>query len=261
VIALVTGVAGFIGGTLASALRSEGWEVRGIDARAVDQQIVDRGQTGVRSSWSSNFAGHVRNNVASTQRLLEAARVARVRRFVLASSSSVYGNVGGHQRGEESAVSPFSPYGVTKHAAEELCRVYADNFGVHAVVLRYFTVYGPRQRPDMSIHRLIDAALDATPFELYGDGSQSRDFTFVDDTVRATIAASMAAVPPGTIIDVGGGSAVTMSRLIEALAPPILIPSTPRPLGPSALRSHRPFRSTDRPVPDSSACRSGGRRR
>ncbi len=248
--ALVTGAAGFIGTHLVGHLLNDGWDVLGIDARdpgptfphprlrrarvdlvAADPRSLGRlcegidvvfhlaGQPGVRSSWSDGFARCVRDNVDATQRLLEAVRRHPVGRLVFASSSSVYGDTGGARISEDDPAVPHSPYGVTKLAAEMLCRAYAANFGVPAVSVRYFTVYGPGQRPDMSIHRMIRAALTGEPFHLYGDGSHSREFTFVTDAVRATVLAATAPLPGGVVINVSGGVAQSISdtiRLVES---------------------------------------------
>ena len=174
------------------------------------------GQPGVRLSGSDGFSAYVEQNVLVTQRLLEAAKGSpSLQRFVFASSSSVYGNVASFPTTEEQVPSPHSPYGVTKLAAEHLCGLYAANWGVPTVALRYFTVYGPRQRPDMAIHRLIESALTQTPFLLYGDGPAVRDFTYVGDVVAATVAAAHAPVSPGTVANVAGGGSCSMAELIE----------------------------------------------
>lgn len=175
-------------------------------------------QPGVRLSWSDGFATYDECNVLATQRVLEAARSAGVSRVVYASSSSVYGNAGRYPVLETDLPRPHSPYGVTKLAGEHLANLYAHNHGLHTVSLRYFTVYGPRQRPDMATHRLIEAALDQTPFPLYGDGSHVRDFTFVGDVVAANIAAATAACPAGTVVNVCAGGSTVMSDLIDAVA-------------------------------------------
>ena len=255
--AIVTGAAGFIGSALVDALLHDGATVRGIDSfspyyepaikhanlaealanphfalvkadlRSAPLDDLVRGipvvyhqaaQPGVRLSWSEGFAEYDSNNVLATQRLLEACKSAGTSRFVFASSSSIYGNAGRYPTVETDLPAPHSPYGVTKLAAEHLCGLYAANHGLPTVALRYFTVYGPRQRPDMAIHRLIEAALDGTTFPLYGDGSQIRDFTFVDDVVRANRAAAEASVDPGTVVNVCAGGSVKMLELIEAVA-------------------------------------------
>ena len=241
----MTGASGFVGGAVALHLLDAGWHVRGLDVRPQQWQRADArfemirndlltvdlddaldgidtifhlaGQTGVRTSWANEFGRYLRNNVESTHRLLEAARHRPITRFVYASSSSVYGNTSRSVSGEDDATRPHSPYGVTKLAGELLCSSYAANFGVPTVSLRYFTVYGPGQRPDMSIHRMIRAALDQTVFHLFGDGRQSRDFTYVTDIVRATAAAAVADLPAGTVINVASGTPVTLRTLIRCV--------------------------------------------
>ena len=172
----------------------------------------------MRPSWGRRFDRYVRNNVVATQRLLEAAALRPGRRFVYASSSSVYGNAEGLPTAEDALPSPLSPYGVTKLAAEQLCGLYHAEHGVEAVALRYFSVYGPRQRPDMAFRRFCHAALDGTPIRLFGDGRQTRDFTFVADIVAATRAAAVAAAAPGGVYNVGGGARVSLNRTLEVLA-------------------------------------------
>jgi UDP-glucose 4-epimerase len=173
------------------------------------------GQPGVRKSWGQDFATYTSDNVDATQRLLEAAKAVggRLERFVYASSSSVYGDDVAIPMREDARVSPVSPYGVTKLAAEHLCHLYAVNHGLPTVSLRYFTVYGPRQRPDMAFHRFISAALEGTPITLFGDGGQTRDFTFVGDIVAATMAAGDRG-RPGAVYNIGGGSRVSMTEII-----------------------------------------------
>lgn len=254
--ALVTGAAGFIGSHLAERLGMEGHTVRAVDgvtpyydssqkranlndvaatpgceviaadlrtcdlARMLDGiEVVfhQAGQPGVRASWTTEFSSYVEHNVVATQRLLEASRQARLDRFVFASSSSVYGNAPSYPTAEGDLPAPHSPYGVTKLAAEHLCGVYARNWGVPTVSLRYFTVYGPRQRPDMAIHRLVESALKGQPFPLYGDGEHVRDFTYIEDVVRANLLAASVGVPAGTVINVASGSAVTLLEAVEAV--------------------------------------------
>jgi UDP-glucose 4-epimerase len=255
---LVTGVAGFIGSTLAERLLQSGHTVVGVDAvtdyyarelkrrnlgellgrpgfsfheenlltadlaarlRGIDIVFHLAAQPGVRKSWGGTFATYLDNNVAATQRLLEAVRSAAVSRFVFASSSSVYGTATDLPVRETTLPQPISPYGVTKLAAEHLCGVYAKAFGVPAVSLRYFTVYGPRQRPDMAFNRFVRAILSGGDIELYGDGEQTRDFTFVSDAVAATVAAAGADLDAGgdRVYNVGGGSRVTVNHVIGLL--------------------------------------------
>lgn len=173
------------------------------------------GQPGVRASWAEGFAEYDRDNILATQALLESAHRIGVGRVVYASSSSIYGDNADFPFTEGSLPAPRSPYGVTKLAAEHLMGLYASNFGVLTCSLRYFTVYGPRQRPDMATHRLIEAALRGTPFPLNGDGTQERDFTYVDDIVEANVLAASRDVAPGSVFNLGGGSVVTMKTLIK----------------------------------------------
>jgi nucleoside-diphosphate-sugar epimerase len=254
--ALVTGAAGFIGSTLVERLLDDGHVVVGLDCftdyyepavkrrnieaasasnsylmldldlRTADLEPVledvdvvfhQAGQPGVRLSWDRGFETYDSCNVLATQRLLEACCRSGVGRVVYASSSSVYGNATRYPVTEDVLPAPHSPYGVTKLAGEHLCGLYAANYGLSVVSLRYFTVYGPRQRPDMAIHRLIEAALDDRPFPLYGDGSHIRDFTFVDDVVHANVLACAADVPPGTVLNVCGSGCTKMSDLIAAV--------------------------------------------
>ncbi len=174
-------------------------------------------QAGVRKSWGDDFRTYTTHNVDATQRLLEAVKGRPIAKLVYASSSSVYGDVATIPMRESAYVQPVSPYGVTKLAAEHLCHLYFVNYGVPTVSLRYFTVYGPRQRPDMGFHRFIRAALLGQPITLFGDGEQSRDFTFVDDIVAATIAAGDRG-HPGAVYNIGGGSRVTINQVLDMIA-------------------------------------------
>lgn len=256
VIALVTGAAGFVGSTLVDRLLADGHDVRGVDwfteyydplakvanlaesikvkrfslmradlrsadlaelLDAVDVVFHLSAQPGVRRSWEE-FEVYVHDNVLVTHRLLEAARSATsLERFVYASSSSVYGNAATYPTRETDPARPHSPYGVTKLAAEDLCSSYAVNWMVPTVSLRYFTVYGPRQRPDMAFHRMCDAVVTGSTFPLYGDGSARRNFTFVDDVVEATRLAGTVDLEPGTVINVAGTTDATMAEVITLI--------------------------------------------
>ena len=251
---LVTGAAGFIGSNLSERCLDLGWDVVGLDcltdyyprneklanieiARAsdryefleadlleadlvallddVDVVFHQAGQPGVRASWADGFTDYVRWNVQATQRLLEAATNSSLKRFVYASSSSVYGATKTFPTTEQTLPAPRSPYGVTKLAGEHLTSLYAANFGVPTAALRYFTVYGPRQRPDMATHRLLECGFTGGTFELYGSGDAVRDFTYVGDVVEANVLAATSDVEPGTIMNIAGGSSVSMNDLIE----------------------------------------------
>jgi UDP-glucose 4-epimerase len=172
-------------------------------------------QAGVRSSWGSDFHIYTDNNVLGTQLLLEAARAEDIDRFVYASTSSVYGDTDVLPMREDAVCRPFSPYGVSKLAGEHLCRLYWRNFGVPAVAVRFFTVYGPRQRPDMGFHRFIRMVLEERPIPVYGDGSQTRDFTYFSDIVAGLAAAADA--PSGEVFNLGGGSRVSLLQTLDAL--------------------------------------------
>lgn len=252
---LVTGAAGFIGSSLSERLLALGHEVAGIDCltdyyspdvkrrniEAVlqhsrftffEQDLLDAdlpglldgcdvvfhqaAQAGVRASWGRDFEIYTNNNVLATQRLLEAAKGLPIQRFVFASSSSVYGDARNIPVTEDEPVHPLSPYGVTKLAAENLCLLYHKNFGVPAVALRYFTVFGPRQRPDMAFHRFIKAMLRDEPIPVFGSGEQTRDFTFIDDAVNANVLA-MEKGRNGSVYNIGGGSRISLNRAIELL--------------------------------------------
>ena len=176
------------------------------------------GQPGVRGSWGTEFSGYLDHNVLATQRLLEAAIGSRrLRAFVYSSSSSVYGEALSYPTHETDTTSPNSPYGVTKLAAEHLCSLYATNHGVPTRSLRFFTVYGPRQRPDMAFYRFISAAFRGEAVEVYGDGHQVRDFTYVEDIVRAVMLAADANLPGGSVINLSGGSSVSVIDVLRDL--------------------------------------------
>jgi nucleoside-diphosphate-sugar epimerase len=173
---------------------------------------------GVRASFGPGFSGYLHDNVLATQRLLEACVRAGVPRLIFASSSSVYGDAPSYPTNEESRTRPVSPYGVTKLAAEQLCQAYARlrSPAVQVAMLRYFTVYGPRQRPDMAIRRFIEAALAGRPIVLYGDGEQTRDFTYVEDIIRANLLA-MAAPIRAQVINIGGGRRITLNETLDLI--------------------------------------------
>jgi UDP-glucuronate 4-epimerase len=255
--ALVTGCAGFIGSQVAEALLATGHEVIGVDcftdnyprehkqANLIAARDHDRftfaaadlvtadveplvegcdavyhlaAEPGVRSSWGRRFDRYLRNNIRATQRLLEASAAVPERRIVYASSSSIYGDSEALPTPEDATPQPLSPYGVTKLAAEQLCRLYHAEQGVDAVALRFFSVYGPRQRPDMAFRRFCEAAAARAPIEIYGDGRQTRDFTFVGDVVAAVLAAGSAPGVGGEAYNIGGGSRVSLAATLELLA-------------------------------------------
>ncbi|GAB6173411.1 NAD-dependent epimerase/dehydratase family protein [Paradesulfitobacterium aromaticivorans] len=251
---LVTGAAGFIGSSLSEKLLGQGYDVRGIDSytdyygrefkerniafltkfknfKLIEEDILTTdltkltdgvevifhlaAQAGVRSSWGSEFNIYLNNNVLTTQRLLEASRSSKIRKFVYASSSSVYGNAEKLPVTEGASTRPFSPYGVSKLAGEHLCSLYYQNYGIPTVSLRYFTVYGPRQRPDMAFHKFIKAVLSGQSISIFGEGTQTRDFTFISDIVDATFQAMNA--PSGKVYNVGGGNRVSVLDVINLL--------------------------------------------
>ena len=186
-----------------------------------DVQVVFHlaAEPGVRPSWGGRFEQYLRNNVLATQHLLEAvACEARAQRFVYASSSSIYGEAERTPTKEDVTPAPHSPYGVTKLAGEHLCGLYAANHGVDAVSLRFFSVYGPRQRPDMAFRRFCTAVLEDSPIEVFGDGSQTRDFTYVDDVVAAARAAGERDGVAGRAVNIGGGSRTSLAAAIEILS-------------------------------------------
>jgi nucleoside-diphosphate-sugar epimerase len=252
---IVTGAAGFIGSHLCERLLSAGHQVVGIDsfsdyyererkeqnlqvARAHQNFVLEEadlvgadlkrilngatvvfhlaGQPGVRPSWGDQFDRYVHDNIVATQRLLESLRETPVERLVFASSSSVYGDAEMFPTKETALPRPVSPYGMTKLAAEHLTFLYMRNFGIPATALRYFTVYGPRQRPDMAFWRFMEALVDQQEIEVFGDGEQTREFTYVSDAVDGTVKAASADVV-GQIINLGGGSRVTVNRVLDTL--------------------------------------------
>ena len=254
--ALVTGCAGFIGSHLTESLLMDGHAVLGIDcfndnygrrdklanlahaqswdgfdfvpvdlSRGDLDDIVEESdaifhlaaEPGVRASWSQRFETYVRNNVTATQHLLQAATRSPDKRFVYASSSSVYGQAETFPTREDVLPRPHSPYGVTKLAAEHLCSTYHANFGVQSVSLRFFSVYGPRQRPDMAFNAFCRAAVAGEPIVVFGDGLQTRDFTYVGDVVRALRAAHTADAAVGGVYNIGGGSRVALREALEII--------------------------------------------
>jgi nucleoside-diphosphate-sugar epimerase len=200
---------------------------------AVDSVVHLAGRPGVQTSWGGGFGDHLEHNVAVSQRLLEAALDVPLRRVLVASSSSVYGDVPTGSARETDAVRPVSPYGVSKAAVELLTGAYAAR-GVPAVALRYFSVYGRRQRPDMAFSRMIEAARGGPAFPLRGDGSASRDFTHVDDVVEATIRSLDAPLEPGTILNVGSGRPVSLGHVRQLLEDLLGRPLPVIPSGPAA---------------------------
>lgn len=252
---VVTGTAGFIGSHLVDRLLELSHDVVGVDcftdyydrrskeanvAQARDsagfqlieddlcQVDLDRllagadyvfhlaAQAGVRTSWGASFADYVRNNISATQRLLEAAKGAGLKKLVFASSSSVYGDAAKLPATEETLPRPISPYGVTKLAAEHLCSLYARVYGVPVVSLRLFTVYGPRQRPDMAIQRFLSAALKQEAVSVFDDGTQTRDFTFVKDVIDAHVLAAEA-LADELVLNICGGSKVSVNELLALI--------------------------------------------
>lgn len=250
---LITGVAGFIGSHLAEKLLAAGHEVVGVDSfldnyprrfkernlagfignskftfiesdllqldlvaqlRGISYAFHLAGQPGVRSSWGKEFSRYTENNIAATQLLLEAAKNSTLSKFVYASTSSVYGDTEDLPMREDGGTRPVSPYGATKLAAEHLCHLYCKAFGVPTVALRFFTVYGPRQRPDMFFHILMGALLRGEEVPLYDDGEQTRDFTYCGDIVDGIVGAAL--YPgQGEIFNLGGGSEVSLLDAIQ----------------------------------------------
>ncbi len=251
---LVTGAAGFIGSHLSEELVHQGFEVTGVDALRdyyprriklsnihgissnprfkfleLDLAVADlreivkesdfifhlAAQPGVRASWGKTFSSYVTDNIIATQRLLEAAKDSNVKQIVYASSSSIYGDSEQLPTPEDATPRPNSPYGATKLAGESLCRVYGKNFGVPVVILRYFSVYGPRQRPDMAFNRFIGRISRGLKIEVLGSGNQARDFTYVSDIVSGTVGACDA--PVGSVLNVGAGKSVKLRDAIRII--------------------------------------------
>jgi len=246
--ALVTGCAGFIGSHLTERLLGEGFDVVGIDGftpyypreikerniagalrqkqfqfieadilsleefPSVDYIFHEAAQPGVRGSWGDKFEIYTRNNVLGTQKLLEFYKDRKLNKFIYASSSSIYGDAKLPLK-EETTPKPISPYGVTKLAGENLCYLYHKSYGIPAVWLRYFTVYGPRQRPDMAIHKLVAAISADEEVVIYGDGKQTRDFTYVDDVVEANLLAARSQFV-GKVFNIGGGNRLSVNELV-----------------------------------------------
>ncbi len=254
---IVTGVAGFIGSHLVETLLNQGEQAIGIDefndyydpalkrknissfeshpnfklieadiqsldwaALLADVEVVYHlaAQAGVRASWGDGFRAYTERNINATQVMLEAAKDAKhLKRFVYASTSSVYGDAETLPTSESICPLPVSPYGITKLAAERLCQLYCKNFNVPFTALRYFSVYGPRQRPDMAFHKFFKWVLADQPIAIYGDGQQTRDFTFVGDVVAANLAAAKVPEAVGEIFNIGGGSRVGLINVIDTI--------------------------------------------
>lgn len=254
---IVTGVAGFIGSHLAEALINQGEEVIGIDQfnnyydpqlkqnnivnlkqnssftliqadiqdldwqqllKSVDVVYHQAAQAGVRASWGQGFPDYTSRNINATQVILEAAKqVKSLKRIIYASSSSIYGDAVTMPTPETFCPLPVSPYGITKLAGESLCRLYQQNFGVPTTALRYFTVYGPRQRPDMAFHKFFKAAINQESIPIFGDGQQTRDYTYVSDIVAANLAAARNPKAVGEVFNIGGGSRITLIELLKMI--------------------------------------------
>src|SRR3989344_724050 len=252
----VTGVAGFIGSHIAEKLLQNNFKVIGIDSFTpyypkkikknnlkqclknknfsfINKDLIETNllplfqksqhlfhlaaQPGVRSSWGTQFETYVKENILVTQQILEYARIAKsFKTIVMASSSSVYGEQEGKMNEENTFTKPISPYGVTKLAAENICRIYAENYNLPITSLRYFTVYGPRQRPEMAFMQFIKAALTDREITVYGDGSQTRDFTYIDDIVNASISCIESNLSQ-EILNIGGGFVVSINDILKIL--------------------------------------------
>ncbi len=251
---LVTGAAGFIGSHLCEKLLEKRYKVLGVDSftdfypkiikkrnielslkksnfEFVETDILNltsigkdieyifhtAAQAGVRTSWGKNFDIYTRNNILATQHLLELCKNhKKLKKFIYSSSSSIYGDAETLPTKEDTVPNPVSPYGVTKLACEHLCQLYNKNFGIPVICLRYFTVFGPRQRPDMAFHRFIKSTMSGKPIIIYGDGEQSRDFTYVSDVVEANILA-MENNAKEIIFNIGGGNYATVNQILEIL--------------------------------------------
>lgn len=253
--ALVTGSAGFIGSHLCEALVRLGWEIIGVDCftdyyekvlkeknlanlrlkpnftflekdltkdslttelKDVDFVFHQAGQPGVRGSWGAKFNKYLQNNILATQYLLEVIKDYDIKKFIFASSSSIYGNTGCLPMKESQLPQPYSPYGVSKLAAEQLCLLYHENYRVPTIALRYFTVYGPRQRPEMAISSFIKTILEGKPISIYGDGNQRRDFTYVEDIIQANLLAAESSLT-GEVFNVGGGKPEKLIDVVRIL--------------------------------------------
>ena len=254
---IVTGAAGFIGSNLVNALLERGEIVIGVDhfndyydphlkqkniSKFIDhpnftliaENIINiawsevltdvdviyhqAAQAGVRASWGKSFSFYTERNITATQVLLEAAKnQTNLQRFVYASSSSIYGNAETFPTPENICPQPVSPYGITKLVGEQLCNLYHQNFAVPTTCLRYFTVYGPHQRPDMAFHKFFQLILNRQPIPIYGDGQQTRDFTFISDAIAANLLAGSVPAAVGEIFNIGGGSRVVLTEIIDTI--------------------------------------------
>jgi nucleoside-diphosphate-sugar epimerase len=251
--ALVTGCAGFIGSHLTERLLDEGFEIIGIDCFTdyyekdikeknlefslknknfkfiekdlfymdeypeVDYVFHHAAQAGVRASWGKEFEVYTKYNIQLTQKLLEFYKDLKIKKFVYASSSSVYGDAEALPMREDNLLKPFSPYGVTKLAGENLCFLYYRNYEIPTISLRYFTVFGPRQRPDMGIYKFVKSFLDGSEIKVFGDGNQTRDFTYISDVVEANVLAANTSIR-GEIFNIGGGNRITVNELIKIIS-------------------------------------------
>lgn len=254
--AIVTGVAGFIGSHLAEKLIENKINVIGIDCftdyyskeikiknisnlvknknfSLVEKDIIDfdlsniikksqylfheAAQPGVRASWGRQFEVYVKNNIMTTQKILESAKKEKcLDKIILASSSSVYGNQEGAMNEDNTLTRPVSPYGATKLATENLGNIYAENFDLPIISLRYFTVYGPKQRPDMAFSKFFKSNINGNEIEIFGDGAQIRDFTYISDVIEANILAMNSLCKTG-IFNIGGGSVHSINEILDMI--------------------------------------------